>query len=113
MPFLSPAVAPIVGGYLTQHTTWRWIFWATSICDAVVQVACFFLLKETFAPAILAKKTARLQELTGNLQLHTKWQGPDRSMKKLIVKSLVRPLIMLGTQPALQAMALGDFQQSF
>jgi hypothetical protein len=27
-------------------------------------------------------------------------------MKKLIMKSLVRPLIMLGTQPALQAMAL-------
>jgi len=106
MPFLSPAVAPIMGGYLTQYTTWRWVFWATSIFDAVVQIACFFLLKETFAPAILAKKTARLQQLTGNLQLHTKWQGSDHSMKKLIMKSLVRPLIMLGTQPALQAMAL-------
>jgi hypothetical protein len=66
----------------------------------------FFLLKETFAPTIVAKKAARLQRLTGNLQLHTKWQGPDHSMKKLIMKSLVRPLIMLGTQPALQAMAL-------
>jgi MFS family permease len=106
MPFLSPAVAPIMGGYLTQYTTWRWVFWATSIFDAVVQVACFFLLKETFAPTILAKKAARLQRLTGNLQLHTKWQGPDHSMRKLIMKSLVRPLIMLGTQPALQAMAL-------
>jgi multidrug resistance protein len=106
MPFLSPAVAPIMGGYLTQYTTWRWVFWATSIFDAVVQVVCLFLLKETFAPAILAKKAARLQKLTGNLQLHTKWQGPDHSMKTLIMKSLVRPLIMLGTQPALQAMAL-------
>lgn len=71
-----------------------------------MQVVCLFLLKETFAPAILAKKAARLQKLTGNLQLHTKWQGPDHSMKTLIMKSLVRPLIMLGTQPALQAMAL-------
>lgn len=106
MPFLSPAVAPIMGGYLTQFTTWRWVFWATSIFDAAVQVACFFLLKETFAPAILAKKAAHLRRLTGNIQLHTKWQGPDHSMKKLITKSLVRPLIMLGTQPALQAMAL-------
>lgn len=106
MPFLSPAVAPIMGGYLTQFTTWRWVFWATSIFDAAVQVACFFLLKETFAPTILAKKAAHLRRLTGNIQLHTKWQGPDHSMKKLIMKSLVRPLIMLGTQPALQAMAL-------
>ena len=106
MPFLSPAVAPIMGGYLTQYTTWRWVFWATSIFDAVVQVACFFLLKETFTPAILAKKAAHLRRTTGNTGLHTKWQGPEHSMKKLIMKSLVRPLIMLGTQPALQAMAL-------
>lgn len=101
MPFLSPAVAPIMGGYLTQYTAWRWVFWATSIFDALVQVACFFLLKETFAPAILANKVARLQHLTGNLRLNTKWQGPDHSTKKLIMKSLVRPLIMLRTQPAL------------
>jgi len=106
MPFLSPAVAPIMGGYLTQYTTWRWVFWATSIFDAAVQFACFFLLKETFAPAILAKKAAHLRRTTGNTQLHTKWQDPEHSMKKLIMKSLVRPLIMLGTQPALQAMAL-------
>ena len=106
MPFLSPAVAPIMGGYLTQYTTWRWVFWATSIFDALVQIACFFLLKETFAPAILAKKVAHLRKATGNTQLHTKWQGPEHSMKKLIMKSLVRPSIMLGTQPALQAMAL-------
>lgn len=106
MPFLSPAVAPIMGGYLTQFTTWRWVFWATSIFDLAVQLACVFLLKETFAPAILAKKAAKLKKLTGNNELHTKWQGPDHSMKKLIMKSLVRPLIMLFTQPALQAMAL-------
>lgn len=105
MPFLSPAVAPIMGGYLTQYTTWRWVFWATSIFDAMVQVACFFLLKETFAPAILAKKAARLRKLTGNQDLHTKWQGAEHTTKKLIMKSLVRPMIMLGTQPALQAMA--------
>lgn len=105
MPFLSPALAPIMGGYLTQHTTWRWVFWATSIFDGVVQLACFFLLKETFAPAILAKKAARLRRLTGNEHLRTKWQGPEHTTKKLVLKSLVRPMIMLGTQPALQAMA--------
>lgn len=106
MPFLSPAVAPIMGAYFTQYVTWRWVFWATSIFDGVVQIICFFLLKETFAPAILAKKAARLRVTTGNKQLHTKWQGAEQSMKKLVMKSLVRPLIMLTTQPALQAIAL-------
>lgn len=25
MPFLSPATAPIMGGYMTQYVTWRWV----------------------------------------------------------------------------------------
>lgn len=90
----------------TQYTTWRWAFWGTSLFDLMVQVACFFFLKETFAPAILAKKAKTLKQQTGNLQLHTKWQGPDHTTQKLVMKSLVRPFIMLTTQPALQAMAL-------
>ncbi|KAK5074401.1 hypothetical protein LTR64_006455 [Lithohypha guttulata] len=105
MPFISPAIAPIIGGYATQYTTWRWAFWATSIFNLVVQIACLFLLRETFAPAILAKKAARLRQQTGNKDLHTKWQGPDHTTKKLVMKSLIRPFIMLTTQPALQAMA--------
>jgi len=90
----------------TQYTTWRWAFWGTSLFDLAVQVACFFFLKETFAPAILAKKAKKLKQQTGNQQLHTKWQGPDHTTQKLVMKSLVRPFIMLTTQPALQAMAL-------
>ncbi|KAF2170000.1 hypothetical protein M409DRAFT_64388 [Zasmidium cellare ATCC 36951] len=63
MPFLSPATAPIMGGYMTQYITWRWVFWATSIFDLAVQL-------------------------------------------KILMKALIRPFIMLTTQPALQAMAL-------
>ena len=91
---------------MTQYVTWRWVFWATSIFDGVVQAACFFFLRETHHPTILAKKAKALRIYTGNEKLHTKWQGPDHSMKKILMKSLVRPFIMLTTQPALQAMAL-------
>lgn len=106
MPFISPAIAPIMGGYLTQYSTWRWAFWGTSILDLMLQIACLFLLKETFAPAIMAKKVAALKQQTGNQRLHTQWQGPDDTTKELIMKSLIRPFIMLTTQPALQAMTL-------
>lgn len=106
MPFLGPAVGPIAGGYITQYTTWRWVFWSTSIFDAAVQVLAFFFLRETYPAALLAKKAKALRIETGNQELHTKWQGPNHSMKKILMKSLVRPFIMLTTQPALQAMAL-------
>ncbi|KAL8963333.1 MAG: hypothetical protein Q9193_000397, partial [Seirophora villosa] len=106
MPFISPAIGPIAGGYLTQHTTWRWVFWMTSIFDVAVQILAFAFLDETFPPVLLAKKAIALRKQTGNEALRTKWQGPDHSMRKILMKSLVRPFIMLGTQPALQAMAL-------
>lgn len=106
MPFLSPAVAPIMGGYLAQYVNWRWVFFATSIFDLAVQVACFFLLRETHHPTILRNKAKALRKYTGNKDLHTEHEGPDHSMKKILMKSLVRPFIMLTTQPALQAMSL-------
>lgn len=106
MPFLSPAVAPIMGGYLTQYISWRWVFFATSIFDLAVQIACFFLLRETHHPTILRRKAQALRKYTGDEMLYAECEGPEHSMKKLLMKSLVRPLIMLTTQPALQAMSL-------
>ncbi|KAK4504157.1 hypothetical protein PRZ48_005073 [Zasmidium cellare] len=82
------------------------VFWATSIFDLAVQLVCFVLLRETHHPTILAVKAKKLRATTGNQDFHTKWQTPDHSMKKILMKALVRPFIMLTTQPALQAMAL-------
>jgi MFS family permease len=106
MPFIGPAVGPIAGGYIAQHTTWRWVFWSASILELVVQILAFLFLKETYAPVLLGKKAKALRNETGNGDLSTLWQGPDHSIKKILMKSLVRPLIMLTTQPALQALAL-------
>jgi multidrug resistance protein len=44
-PLLGPAVGPIVGGFITEKTTWRWIFWATTILDAVIQLFGIFYLQ--------------------------------------------------------------------
>ena len=36
-PILGPAFGPIIGGWIAERSTWRWVFWATSIADVVVQ----------------------------------------------------------------------------
>lgn len=86
--------------------SWRWIFWIVSIADAVVQVLAFCFLSETYAPMILATKRKNLQKETGNDKLHTEYDCPDRTVGQELRKNLVRPIKMLCTQPAIQALAL-------
>lgn len=96
----------IAGGLITQNTTWRWVFWGTSILDAFVQLLATLFLNETYPPAILAKKVLRLKRETGNQDLRTKWQNPNHTFAMVLRKNLVRPFIMLGTQPTIQVLAL-------
>ncbi|ROT36120.1 MFS general substrate transporter [Sodiomyces alkalinus F11] len=104
-PFLGPAIGPIAAGYLTQYLDWRWIFWTVSIADALVQVLAFLFLPETYAPKILYLKARKLRKVTGNKMLHTEYERPDRTFGQTLRKNLVRPFIMLGTQPVLQVTA--------
>lgn len=85
---------------------WRWIFWVVSIADAVVQVLAFLFLPETYRPKILAVKARQLRKYTGNKELRTEYDQPDRTFGQLITKSLARPMIMLFTQPTIQLTGL-------
>jgi MFS family permease len=101
LTFIGPCVAPICGAYISTHTTWRWIFWSTSIFDVLVQVLALFFLSETFAPTILARKAKRLQKQTRRI-VRTEYDSDER-MSKIIRKRLVLPFIMMFTHPATQA----------
>lgn len=101
LTFIGPCVAPICGAYISTYTTWRWIFWSTSIFDVLVQVLALFFLSETFAPTILARKAKKLQKKTGK-SVKTEYDSDER-MSKIIRKRLVLPFIMMFTHPATQA----------
>ena len=105
-PLLGPAVGPIAGGFITQHTSRRWAFYATSIADAIVQIAGLFFLRETYPPKLLHLKAEKLRKETGNTALHTVYEHPERSLAKTMERSIVRPFRLLGTQPIVQVLAL-------
>ncbi|KAL1883778.1 hypothetical protein VTK73DRAFT_8314 [Phialemonium thermophilum] len=105
-PLLGPAIGPIAGGFITQRTTWRWIFYSTTIADAVIQLVGLFLLRETYAPVLLSRKKARLIRETGNQALHTEYDHPERTFMQTLKRALTRPFRLLWTQPIVQVLAL-------
>jgi multidrug resistance protein len=105
MPLLGPAIGPIAGGYISQRTTWRWIFWSTTIFDAVIQVVGLLFLQETYAPVLLQRKAAKLRKSTGNEGYYTEFDTPDRNMRSILGTAMSRPFILLGTQPIIQFIA--------
>lgn len=106
MPMLGPAIAPIAGGFIAQYSTWRWVFWSTSIADVVIQVLGVFFLKETYAPVLLKRKTQRLIKETGNTKLRPAGYEKDIPLGTRLRTALVRPAIMITTQPIIQVIAL-------
>ncbi|KAL8665668.1 MAG: hypothetical protein Q9168_007651 [Polycauliona sp. 1 TL-2023] len=105
-PLLGPAVGPIAGGFITENSTWRWAFYATSIADALIQLSGLFFLRETYPAKLLHTKAKRLRKETGNEALHTEYEHPERSLYMVLKNAVVRPFRLLGTQPIVQVLAV-------
>ena len=48
----------------------------------------------------------KLRNENGNANLHTEFEGSERSLANTMKRSLVRPFILLSTQPIVQVLAL-------
>ncbi|OWP06451.1 MFS multidrug transporter [Marssonina coronariae] len=105
-PLLGPAIGPVAGGFITQNTTWRWVFYATTIADGLIQLMGFFFLQETYPPVLLDRKKKAMMRETGNEALHTEFDSPDRQIGKTLRVSLLRPFKLLFTQIIVQVLAL-------
>lgn len=106
MPLLGPAIGPVAGGWIAQCTSWRWVFWSTTIACGLIQAAGLVYLRETYAPVLLQRKKRRLAKETGNDALRTEFDRPDRTMKQVLGTALTRPFRMLATQLIVQILAL-------
>ncbi|KAL6239490.1 hypothetical protein BDW75DRAFT_119827 [Aspergillus navahoensis] len=104
-PLLGPAVGPIAGGFIAENTTWRWVFYATTIADGVIQIAGLFFLKETYAPKILRTRAKRLRKETGDSSYQTDIERQNKTLNETIRSALIRPFRLLATQPIVQAIA--------
>lgn len=105
-PLLGPALGPIAGGFIAENTTWRWVFYSTSITDALIQLLGLFFLRETYAPRLLRDRSKRLRKETNNASYQTDEERQGKTFLQILRASLIRPFKLLLTQPIVQVMAL-------
>ncbi|KAF2723576.1 MFS general substrate transporter [Polychaeton citri CBS 116435] len=111
-PLLGPAVGPIAGGFIAQYAPrtplqgWRWVFYSTCIVTIFIQILGIFYLQETYEAELLKRKKKRLIKMTGNTELHTTFDNPNRKFIAHLSTALVRPVRMLTTQPIVIVLAL-------
>ncbi|KAK7418601.1 hypothetical protein QQZ08_011185 [Neonectria magnoliae] len=104
-PMLGPVVGPVAAGFIAEKTTWRWVFWSTSVTAGAIQIAGLIWMQETDASILLRRKRERLGKETGNEKWHTS-DDSTKSLPSALSGALVRPSRMLATQPIVQAIAL-------
>ncbi|WWD15633.1 hypothetical protein CI109_100055 [Kwoniella shandongensis] len=100
--FAGPILGPIIGGYVAQNPAfgWRWCYWVCAIWNAFSFLLCFLFMPETLAPALLKFKAVKYRQVTGE----SCWRATieDESLKKLTMKYMKRPFMMLGKEPVIQ-----------
>ncbi|GKT47971.1 putative efflux pump mfs2 [Colletotrichum spaethianum] len=108
IPLLGAAVGPIIGGFIAARTTWRWMFWSTSIFQAAMIFVSFFSFPESYGALVLRRRAARLRRETGDSRYYTASQRLDagRSTSAVVGRALTRPLRLLLFHPIIQVSAV-------
>ncbi|GBE84877.1 MFS polyamine transporter [Sparassis latifolia] len=106
-PLLGPAIGPICGAWVAQRSTWRWVFWSTSIVDGAIQILGLFFLRETYAPLLLHRKAEKIRlsmdpEKAQAREIRTVFDSADRNWKHIMRKALVRPFALFFREPIIQ-----------
>ncbi|KAG1731353.1 major facilitator superfamily domain-containing protein [Suillus paluster] len=110
-PLLGPVVGPIAGAWIAERSTWRWVYWSTSIMNAVVQILGFFLLQETYAPLLLERKAERIRrsmdaKKSPYREIRTVFEGQHRSWRSIMGKALIRPFALFFREPIVQLLGV-------
>ncbi|KAL2886577.1 putative MFS-type transporter [Ceratocystis lukuohia] len=94
-PFLGPAIGPLVGGYLYDGTSWRWLYYIQIILAAVIWILITFTVPETYTPTILARRADRLRKQTGSQEWVTEQELDKRPIGETLIIFILRPFRLL------------------
>ena len=99
-PFLGPTIGPIVGGYISENASWRWIEGVMAIFSGVLWIVVCLLVPETFAPVLLRARAAKLSRLTGKVyKSRLEIDQGHLTVTEIFTTTLSRPFALLFKEP--------------
>ena len=108
IPLTGVAVGPIISGFIVEYSTWRWIFWSTTIFQAILEATALLVFHESYAPFLLRKRAEKLRKETGNSRYHTaiEMHESGRSTMWKLQRCLSCPVRLLAFHPVVQIQAI-------
>ncbi|RVX71964.1 hypothetical protein B0A52_04363 [Exophiala mesophila] len=110
--FMGPVVGQPVGGFIVmnKHLGWQWTQYLCGILGAAALVPLIFVLKETYAPVILARKAESIRKETGDMSIVAEHEDVSLSLRVILVEYVGLPITMLISDPIVLSMSLfGSF----
>ena len=90
--FGTPIVAPVMGNFIAaSYLGWRWDNWISAIMGLFCSILVLVCLPETYGPALLKQKAARLRKEIGNPHKHSAYDDEKKGVKSIVYVYLVRP----------------------
>ncbi|KAF3764491.1 MFS general substrate transporter [Cryphonectria parasitica EP155] len=105
-PYCGPVLGPIVCGWINVATHRLDLFFWVNMAFAGVVMVAVGLIPETYAPVLLKRRAARLRKETGDPNIITEQERVKLSLAEVVKTSLVRPLVMILTEPVLDLMCM-------
>jgi multidrug resistance protein len=96
-PMNGPVIGPLIGGFVFQALGWRWTNWVVMI-GAGTSWFMVFMIKETYAPAILRAKSAKKRKETDDNRWFSRYDD-KKLFWPLLRENLYRPLSMAVSEP--------------
>lgn len=98
-PFIGPSIGPILGGLINFYLDWRWTYYIALIWATFVLVAIILAAPETYHPVLLKSKAQKLRDATGDIRYWAPAENFDRSSRRIVALSLLRPFQLLFLEP--------------
>lgn len=105
-PFIGPCLGPLIGGFISYNTDWRWNYYFVIIWSAIILLFIVFFAPETHHAVKLKAKAEMLRKQTGDERYKAPCETSNVTMRQALALSLVRPFQLLFLEPMCLALDL-------